>query len=110
LCLPPPPHHLHRTAVIRHAERQVYTPAAISELFNDLRHEAALLLLFLKSVVSIEVLQLQPGQREPTLLFSCCVSNAAPEVLRQRALFSEAATAAPEQQVAGTYRLELTSR
>jgi hypothetical protein len=89
---------------------QVYTPAAISSMFSDLRQEASLVLLFLKSVCSIEVLELQPGQKEPQLLFSCSVANRSRELLQQRALFSAAVTAPADQQVSGTYRLELVSR
>jgi hypothetical protein len=89
---------------------QVYTPAAISALFSDLKQEVALALLFLKSVCSIEVLELQPGQREPQLLFSCSVGNRTAELQRQRAMFTAAVTAPADQQVAGTYKLELVLR
>lgn len=89
---------------------QVYTPAAISSLFSDLKQEAALVLLFLKSVCSIEVLELQPGQRQPQLLFSCSVANRAPALEQQRALFTAAVEAPADQQVSGTYQLELLLR
>lgn len=89
---------------------QVYTPAAISALFSDLKQEVALALLFLKSVCSIEVLELQPGKREPQLLFSCSVGNRTAELQRQRAMFTAAVTAPADQQVAGTYKLELVLR
>jgi len=89
---------------------QVYTPAAITALFADLKEEVALVLLFLKSVRNIEVLELQPAQKEPHLLFSCSVANTTRELLQQRALFTTAVGAPAEQQVAGTYRLELVLR
>lgn len=68
------------------------------------------MLLFLKSVCSIEVLELQPGQQEPQLLFSCSVANRTPELQRQRAMFTAAVTAPAEQQVVGTYQLQLVLR
>jgi hypothetical protein len=89
---------------------QVYTPPAISALFADLKQEAALVLLFLKSVCSIEVLELQPGQQQPQLLFSCSVANRTPELQQQRAMFATAVGAPGDQQVAGTYQLELVLR
>jgi hypothetical protein len=67
-------------------------------------------LLFLKSVCSIEVLELQPGQEQPQLLFSCSVANRTPELQQQRAMFTAAVTAPAEQQVVGTYRLQLVLR
>lgn len=89
---------------------QVYTPAAISALFDALKDEAALILLFLKSVRTIEVLELAAGQQQPQLLFSCSVANATSEVLQQRAMFTAAVAAPPEQQVSGTFKLGLVSR
>lgn len=81
-------------------------------LFDDLRDEVALMLLFLKSVRVIEVMELRPGQREPSLLFSCgvrdCHNNA--QLLAQRALFTEAVSAPPERPVASTYRLDMCTR
>lgn len=90
--------------------QQVYTPAAISALFADLKQEVALALLFLKSVCSIEVLELQAGQQQPQLLFSCSVANRTAELQRQRAMFTAAVAAPADQQVAGTYKLELVLR
>lgn len=89
---------------------QVYTPAAISALFSDFKQEVTLVLLFLKSVRSIEVMEVQAGQRQPQLLFSCAISNITPELLQQRALFAEAVSAPHGQHVAGTYRLVMQLR
>ena len=68
------------------------------------------MLLFLKSVCSIEVLELQAGQRQPQLLFSASVANRTAELQKQRSMFTAAVGAPPEQQVAGTYQLELVLR
>lgn len=86
---------------------QVYAPASILALFEDLKLEASLVLLFLKSVCSIEVMELRPGQAQPQLLFSCSVVNRTQEVLQQRAMFTTAVSAPLDQQVSGAYQLEL---
>ena len=57
-----------------------------------------------------EVLELAAGQQQPQLLFSCSVANATSEVLQQRAMFTAAVAAPPEQAVSGTFKLELASR
>jgi sacsin len=88
----------------------VYTPESISALFDDLRQEVQLVLLFLKSIRSIEVLQLLPGQTQPQLLFSCSVANADAALLQQRALFLHAASALADELVAGTYQLDMVLR
>jgi hypothetical protein len=85
-------------------------PESISALFDDLRQEVQLVLLFLKSIRSIEVLQLLPGQTQPQLLFSCSVANADAALLRQRALFLHAASAPADELVSGTYKLDMVLR
>jgi sacsin len=88
---------------------QAYSADDIAALFDDLRAEAHLALLFLKSVQSLELFELPVGSTEPVLLFSCSIANATPSLLQERALFLRASTAPPDKDVAGCFQLAITS-
>jgi hypothetical protein len=94
----------------------VYTIESIKALFADLKCEATLVLLFLKSVRTIELLELLPGHSQPQLLFSISIAphaaagtdgQALQLLLQQRALFLQAAVATEEEAVMGTYQMDI---
>ncbi|KAM7270495.1 hypothetical protein ACFE04_029709 [Oxalis oulophora] len=55
--------------------RQAYGEDDICSLFAQLYEEGIFSLLFLKSVVSVEMYRWEPGESEPTKLYSCSVSS-----------------------------------
>lgn len=89
----------------------MYTPAKIQELLQQLREEAFLMMLFLKSVARVEVLEWPADSAEPVLMFSCHISNMDKSVAAQRALFltSSSTTAGKngDGKILSSYMLEM---
>ncbi|KAL4545625.1 hypothetical protein Ndes2526B_g00282 [Nannochloris sp. 'desiccata'] len=67
--------------------KQVYAPERLHELLKDLQMEAHLILLFLKSVESIQVCEWLSGQKEPKTVFKCGLKNATPDLRVERSMF-----------------------
>lgn len=64
--------------------------AKAQQLLAGVREEAALMMLFLKHVSSIEVWDWAPGAAAPALASSCSVGNSCEALNRERALFTRA--------------------
>lgn len=71
-------------AVISKLSRQVYSADDISSLFVQLYEEGVLALLFLKSVLSIEMYTWDAGEPVPRKIYSCTVSSANDETVWHR--------------------------
>eukprot|EP00955_Chlamydomonas_euryale_P053802 355618-Chlamydomonas_euryale.AAC.1 len=74
--------------------KQVYDVPKAQQLLLGLRSEATLMLLFLKSVHTLEVWDWAPGALAPIVQFSCAVGNASVQLHHERALFTRASAAA----------------
>eukprot|EP00798_Chlamydomonas_sp_ICE-L_P006708 gene6708-3378_t len=76
--------------------KQQYNVEKVEELLGQLQEEATLMLLFLKTVGSIEVFDWAEGQPSPSLRFTCSIGNQSARLSQERSLFlrvsQEAAT------------------
>jgi len=66
---------------------QVYGAQKTEELLGALTEEAVGIMLFLKSVESIQVLHWHQGQAEASLQFSCSIRDPTPALRASRSLF-----------------------
>ncbi|KAJ4961747.1 hypothetical protein NE237_021657 [Protea cynaroides] len=64
--------------------RQAYSEDDISSMFDQLYKEGIFTLLFLKSVLSVEMYIWDAGAPEPRKLYSCCVSSANDDTIWHR--------------------------
>ncbi|KAE9615782.1 putative transcription factor C2H2 family [Lupinus albus] len=64
--------------------RQAYSPEDISSMFVQLFEEGVLTLLFLKSVLCIEIYVWDAGEPEPKKIHSCSVSSVTDDTVRHR--------------------------
>ncbi|KAL1292332.1 hypothetical protein AAHE18_20G264300 [Arachis hypogaea] len=64
--------------------RQAYTPKDISAMFDQLFEEGILTLLFLKSVLRIEIYVWDTGEPEPKKIHSCSVSSVTNDIVWHR--------------------------
>lgn len=64
--------------------RQAYSPEDISSMFSQLFEEGILTLLFLKSVLSIEIYVWDAGEPEPKKIHSCSVSSVTDDTVWHR--------------------------
>ncbi|XP_028766970.1 sacsin [Neltuma alba] len=64
--------------------RQAYSPDDVSSMFHQLFEEGVLTLLFLKSVLCIEMYVWDSGETEPKRLYSCSVSPATDDTVWHR--------------------------
>ncbi|BDA44284.1 probable Sacsin [Coccomyxa sp. Obi] len=74
--------------------KQVYSVEGVRSVLGDLRKEAVSALLFLKSLQRLEIYEWTETAEEPTVLFTCRLSNASPDVLADRCFFSAVAAKA----------------
>ncbi|GAX84471.1 hypothetical protein CEUSTIGMA_g11891.t1 [Chlamydomonas eustigma] len=76
--------------------KQSYDLAKAEHLLRSFKGEAQLMMLFLKSITSIQVYEWREEQAGPNLTFSCSVSNQSTGLQLERNLFSRVSASAME--------------
>lgn len=73
---------------------QIYSVEGVRAILEDLQSEAVSALLFLKSLQRLEVYGWGQAAAQPSVLYTCHLSNASPDILAERRFFSAAAAMA----------------
>ncbi len=73
---------------------QVYKVEGVRDILEDLQREAVSALLFLKNLQRLEVYEWGKLSAQPSMLYSCRLSNASPDILADRRFFTAAAARA----------------